>query len=152
MLDQKMTDSPAFFFKRLSPEARPLTRNNLTDAGWDISFGGEQPVTISAGCSEWLSTGISVAIPVGWYARAAPRSGLAFRNSIDVLAGVIDSGYRGEILVGLQNHGTEDLTVTPGDRIAQLVITRISTGEAVETTELPEADRGDAGFGSSGMQ
>lgn len=144
-------ESVEFQYKRLTETARSLFRKNPTDAGWDISYDGES-IEIPPGEAAWLSTGISVAIPLGWYARAAPRSGLAFHHSADVLAGVIDSGYRGEVRVGLQNHGAQPLVVNPGDRIAQLVMTKISTGSAVEVEELPEADRGMAGFGSSGMQ
>lgn len=141
-----------FYFKRLTETAQPLRRAHSTDAGWDISYDGE-PTEILPGTAVWLSTGISVAIPRGWYARAAPRSGLAFKNSIDVLAGVIDAGYRGEIRVGLQNHHhSKTLTVNPGDRIAQLILTKISEGDALETDELPPADRGEGGFGSTGMQ
>jgi dUTP pyrophosphatase len=143
-----MTD---FHYTRISENAQPLYRANPTDAGWDISYAGTDSAIIPSGTAKWLSTGISVAIPTGWYGRVAPRSGLAYRNSIDVLAGVVDSGYRGEVRVGLQNHGNSDFVVNPGDRIAQLIMTKISTGDALETDTLPEADRGDAGFGSTGV-
>jgi dUTP pyrophosphatase len=91
-----------------------------------------------------------VAVPPGFYGRVAPRSGLAVRHGIDVLAGVIDSDYRGEILCALVNHGQEPFEVEPGARVAQLVVEAIATPEPAWTEELEETARGAGGFGSTG--
>lgn len=81
----------------------------------------------------------------------APRSGLAWKNSIDVGAGVIDEDYRGNIGVVLFNLSDVDFNVTRGDRIAQLLLEKIITPEVVEVEELIETERGDGGFGSTGV-
>lgn len=146
----KTMSSEQFYYKRLSFDSPFLYRAHSNDAGWDLSYHGVEPVLIETGKTQWFPTGIAVAIPDGYYGRVAPRSGLAFRYNLDILAGVVDSGYRGEIRIGVVNHGSHDTTINPGDRIAQLVITKISIGEAILSEVLPEATRGDAGFGSTG--
>jgi dUTP pyrophosphatase len=97
-----------------------------------------------------VRTGLSVAIPRGFYGRIAPRSGLAVRHGLDVLAGVIDSDYRGEIVCALVNHGREALTLEAGQRIAQLIVEAIITPDAAWTDALDETPRGAGGFGSTG--
>jgi deoxyuridine 5'-triphosphate nucleotidohydrolase len=82
---------------------------------------------------------------------AAPRSGLAVKNFIDVGAGVVDYDYRGNVGVVLFNHGEEDFVVKRGDRVAQLILERICTADAVEVDELPGTERGEGGFGSTGV-
>jgi dUTP pyrophosphatase len=93
---------------------------------------------------------LAAAIPKGFYGRVAPRSGLAVKHGLDVLAGVIDSDYRGEIICALINHGDEPLQIEEGTRIAQLVIEAIITPEPVWSEDLSETERGRAGFGSTG--
>jgi dUTP pyrophosphatase len=90
-------------------------------------------------------------IPHGHYGRVAPRSGLAWKKSIDVGAGVIDEDYRGNVGVILFNFGDEDFVIKQGDRVAQLILEKISTPEVEEVDELPETSRGDGGFGSTGI-
>jgi dUTP pyrophosphatase len=92
-------------------------------------------------------------IPSDCYARIAPRSGLAAKNSIDVLAGVVDSGYRSDVKVILFNHHPEkELVVKTGDRIAQVIFEKIYTPPVLtEMTVLTESERGERGFGSSGV-
>lgn len=97
-----------------------------------------------------IHTGIAVDIPPGHYGRIAPRSGLALKHGIDVLAGVVDEDYRGEVGVILVNHGSEPYWITHGARIAQLVIERISRVVVVETGELDATNRDAGGFGSTG--
>ena len=97
-----------------------------------------------------ISTGISISIPNDCYARIAPRSGLAFKNGIDVFAGVVDSDYRGEIMAILMNNGENDFVINPGDRIAQIIFEKIHNIELEEVDELSETQRGEGGFGSSG--
>lgn len=100
-----------------------------------------------------IPTGIAVAIPAGHAGLVAPRSGLAARSGVSVVngPGVVDSGYRGEINVILINHGTSELTIRRGDRIAQLIVIPIDTPDLIEVDELPESARGEGGFGSSGI-
>ncbi len=97
-----------------------------------------------------IHTGVSMAVPAGHYGRVAPRSGLAMKNGIDVLAGVIDSDYRGEVGVILINHGGTPVEIKHGDRVAQLIIEKSASVVVEEIDELPVSKRGEAGFGSTG--
>ena len=99
-----------------------------------------------------IPTGIAVAIPDGYAGLVTPRSGLAARHGIGVVngPGLVDSGYRGEILVILVNHGTEPVSLVRGDRIAQLVVIPVAVQEYFEVDELPSSGRGSGGFGSTG--
>lgn len=135
-------------FKRLHPGARLPARGSARAAGLDLC--AVERVTIAAGARAAVRTGLAVEIPAGFYGRVAPRSGLAVRQGIDVLAGVIDSDYRGEILCALVNHGDEPFEVEPGARVAQLVIEAIATPEPAWAEELEETERGAGGFGSTG--
>ncbi|KAD5507839.1 hypothetical protein E3N88_15542 [Mikania micrantha] len=98
-----------------------------------------------------VPTDLSIAVPEGTYARIAPRSGLAWKHSIDVGAGVIDADYRGPVGVILFNHSDVDFEVKAGDRIAQLIIEKIITPEVVEVDDLDSTVRGAGGFGSTGV-
>ena len=89
---------------------------------------------------------------MGCYGRIAPRSGLAHKNFIDVGAGVIDSDYRGNVGVILFNFGEQDFEVKKGDRIAQLICEKIEYPDLIEEEELAESERGDGGFGSTGVK
>ena len=95
-------------------------------------------------------TGLAVAIPPGFYGRIAPRSGLAAKKGLDVLAGVIDSDYRGEVCCLLYNTGDEPIDLPAGSKICQLIVEQIITPEAAWETELDETARGAGGFGSTG--
>lgn len=97
-----------------------------------------------------VPTGIGVAIPDGFYGRIAPRSGLAFKNGIDVLAGVIDKDYRGEVKAILVNLGSEPFTIKHGERIAQMVVTPYAQAVPVAVEDLDDTARGEGGFGSTG--
>lgn len=135
-------------FRKLHPQAKLPTRGSPLAAGLDLY--SVEPLTILAGQRAAVRTGLSVAIPEGFYGRVAPRSGLAIEHGLDVLAGVIDSDYRGEIRCALINHGGEPVLIKTGQRVAQLVIEAIATPEAVWTEELEETARGAGGFGSTG--
>lgn len=135
--------------KLLHPDARLPTRANPTDAGLDLYLDGEA-ITVSPGERKALSTGVSISIPEGYVALVKPRSGLAVRLGIDILAGVIDSSYRGEIMAVLVNHGGHYVRLCRGDRIAQLVIQKVELWNPVVVDELGETERGENGFGSSG--
>lgn len=99
-----------------------------------------------------VRTGIALAIPEGYAGLVTPRSGLAVRTGVTVLngPGLVDAGYRGELMVPLVNLGSEPVELTRGERIAQLVITPVIEQEFVEVDELPDSPRGDGGFGSTG--
>jgi dUTP pyrophosphatase len=135
-------------FKRLHPEARLPSRGSTRAAGLDLC--AVESVTLAPGARAAVRTGLAVAIPEGFYGRVAPRSGLAVRHGIDVLAGVIDADYRGEILCALVNHGREPFEIEPGARVAQLVVESIATPEPAWAEDLEETERGAGGFGSTG--
>lgn len=98
-----------------------------------------------------IKTDISISFPHGLYARVAPRSGLAWKNSIDVGAGVIDVDYRGTVGVILFNHSDVEFKIAAGDRVAQLILEHIYTPEVVEVEDLDETERNAGGFGSTGV-
>lgn len=124
------------------------TRANPFDAGYDLY--AADSYTVEPGKRQLIKTGISVAIPEGYYGRVAPRSGLAYKHGIDVLAGVIDATYRGDIGVILQNLGNAEFKIAIGDRVAQLIIERCYEAEWELTDKLPDTVRGAGGFGSTG--
>lgn len=133
---------------RLHPLAKLPTRGSAFAAGLDLY--SIEAARIPARGRALIRTGLSVAIPRGFYGRVAPRSGLAVRHGLDVLAGVVDSDYRGEIMCALVNHGDEALEIAAGTRVAQLVIEAIATPEPVWSEDLGETERGHDGFGSTG--
>jgi dUTP pyrophosphatase len=140
-------------FKRLRPEAWTPARAHAGDAGYDLRSVDE--VNLVPGGRALIRTGISVAIPRGYAGLVLPRSGLAMRHGVAPVntPGLIDSGYRGEIMVPLINHDREQtFRVERGMRIAQLVLVRaqeVSFAE-VEMLEAGTDGRGEGGFGSSG--
>jgi dUTP pyrophosphatase len=98
-----------------------------------------------------VPTGFALAFPPGYYGRIAPRSGLAYRHGFDVLAGVIDPDYRGELMVVLINLGDARVVVRDGAKIAQLILERADQLPLKLVDELPVTGRGDGGFGSTGL-
>jgi len=134
--------------ERTHDNARLPTWGSELAAGMDLYADHAAIVAPEKPCV--VQTGIKVAVPDGCYGRIAPRSGLAANHCIGVMAGVIDADYRGEINVLLCNHGKDAYTLLRGDRVAQLIIERISRPEIMETLHLPGTDRGDDGFGSTG--
>jgi dUTP pyrophosphatase len=136
------------FVERLSPAAKLPTRATTGAAGYDI-FSSEE-THVPAASRRVVKTDIKVAIPAGHYGRIAPRSGLAVKKGIDIAAGVIDSDYRGPLGVVVVNNGAEQFDVAVGDRIAQLIIEKISTPEVVQVVSLDDTARGSGGFGSTG--
>jgi dUTP pyrophosphatase len=135
-------------FTRLHPAATLPARGSEAAAGLDL-FACVDTI-LEPGEFKGVNTGVAVAIPEGYYGRVAPRSGLAFKHGVDTLAGVIDSDYRGEIVCILINHGTRDVHLRAGDRIAQLVIEAIIRPEPAWADQLEETARGAGGFGSTG--
>ena len=135
-------------FLRLHPDARLPTRGSEGAAGLDLY--AVEGITIAVGKRAAVRTGLSVAIAPGYYGRVAPRSGLAMKHGIDVLAGVIDSDYRGEIVCVLINLGDDSFFVEAGSRIAQLIVEAIASPQPEWAEELTETTRGTGGFGSTG--
>lgn len=143
-----VNDNLVLKIKKLHPDAKIPIRGSPLAASYDI-FSNEE-FTIAPKGKYLFSTGISMAIPSGHYGRVAPRSGLATKHFIDVGAGVIDEDYRGEVKVLLFNFGEDGYLVGKGDRIAQLILERISTPKIEEVEELDSTIRGEGGFGSTG--
>ncbi|TXG53126.1 hypothetical protein EZV62_022295 [Acer yangbiense] len=135
--------------KKLSEKAVLPSRGSPLAAGYDLSSATETKVP--AGGKALVPTDLNIAIPVGTYARVAPRSGLAWKHSIDVGAGVIDADYRGPVGVILFNYSDADFEVKVGDRIAQLIIEKITTPDVLEVEDLDSTVRGEGGFGSTGV-
>lgn len=121
-------------------------------AGMDLRAAIAEPLEIAPGGRALVPTGIAIALPAGHEAQVRPRSGLALKHGVTVLnaPGTVDADYRGEISVLLVNFGDASFTVTPGMRIAQMIVATFSrvSWEAVEA--LPESDRGAGGYGSTG--
>ena len=134
-------------FKRLDPGATLPTRGSSQAAGLDIF--SIAAVVIEPKQRSLVSTGLAVAIPEGYYGRVAPRSGLATTKGLDVLAGVIDSDYRGEVRCLLYNTGDEAIHLPAQSKICQLIIEKIITPTAVWAGEISGTDRGSGGFGST---
>jgi dUTP pyrophosphatase len=136
--------------KKVSASASLPSYARAGDAGLDLRASVE--VTIAPGESKLVPTGIAIELPPNTEAQVRPRSGLALKHAVTVLntPGTIDEGYRGEVGVILINHGREPFQVTPGARIAQLVVQPRLTVDVVEVDALSDTERGAGGFGSSG--
>ena len=149
-----MSSNIAINFKKTYDDVEAPILGSNGAAGYDLYAHITTDVTVPAGERRLIATGISLAIPHGYYGRIAPRSGLALNHGIDVLAGVIDSDYRGEIGVILLNTGRTSYKVRPHERIAQIIFERCYN---VDWRELAGTDfgvdssgRGSGGFGSTG--
>jgi dUTP pyrophosphatase len=144
----------ALQIKRLSAHAQLPRRMSAHAAGLDLAacLPEGEPIRLDPGARALIPTGLALAIPAGFEAQVRPRSGLALRHGISVLnaPGTIDADYRGELKVILVNLGAEPFDVAHGERIAQLVVAAVASPELVEVEELPPAERGDGGFGSTG--
>ena len=138
---------------KINPLATLPSRGTPGAAGYDL-FSTDNYVVLP-GRRVVVSTGITIQLPPGTYGRIAPRSGLAVKHGLDVLAGVVDPDYTGEIKVVLQNMDmNQPFVIRPGYRIAQLILEQCVTPEVVECTGLVDASstaRGAAGFGSTGI-
>jgi dUTP pyrophosphatase len=145
-----MTDSvPVLIVSE--PELRP-SYAKPGDAGCDLR--ASEASVVPARGRMLVKTGVSIALPDGYVGLVHPRSGLAAKHGITVLntPGTIDAGYRGEIMVTLYNSTDEDFAISRLDRIAQLVIQEFCRADFIQVEKLPESDRGESGFGSSGIQ
>lgn len=138
--------------KKLSAGAKLPAYGSLSAAGADLYACEEQPIVVPAGETRFLHTGIAIELPEGTVGLVYARSGLACKQDLAPAnkVGVIDSDYRGEVMVALHNHGSEARTVQGGDRIAQLVVAPYYTALFEESEVLSDTDRGQGGFGSTG--
>jgi dUTP pyrophosphatase len=141
-------DAATLSFKKLDERAVLPSRGSLYSAGLDLY--SIENLSIQPKQRILARTGLAVAIPEGHYGRIAPRSGLALRTGLDVLSGVIDADYRGEIGCLLYNTGDETIELPAQSKICQLIVEKIITPEAVWADEIDETDRGSGGFGSTG--
>jgi dUTP pyrophosphatase len=124
------------------------TKANANDAGWDLY--SIVDIVIPSKQRNTVKTGIALEIPEHMAGLIWPRSGLSVKKGIDVLAGVIDSGYRGEIMVCLYNTSDEHVSINRGDRIAQIIFQEVPCVMMLHQEGLGSSQRGDNGFGSSG--
>jgi dUTP pyrophosphatase len=126
---------------------------SLGSSGADVKAFISQNVIIPSGTTRLIPTGLRFEIPAGYEIQVRPRSGLALKNQISVLntPGTIDADYRGELGIILINHGMEDFTVTPGMRIAQIVVCPIVQANFIFAAELVTTSRGAGGFGHTGL-
>ena len=122
-------------------------------SGSDLRAAIGEPRVLAPGERALVPAGIRVEIPAGYEAQVRPRSGLALKHGVTVLnsPGTIDSDYRGEVCVILVNLGSEPFTLERGDRVAQMVLQRVERGEWLEAEDLATSQRGEGGFGSSGV-
>lgn len=134
--------------KLLNDDSKVPTRANEFDAGFDLY--ASQDCMIKPQSREVVRTGISLEIPEGLAGLIWPRSGLSVKQGVDILAGVIDSGYRGEIMVCLLNTSVYSVNISTGDRIAQILFQQVPSVELSVRQSLSDSERGDKGFGSSG--
>jgi dUTP pyrophosphatase len=128
------------------------TRQTAGSAGFDLAS-AEPDFVLAPGDRRLVSTGLAIELPPGMEGQVRPRSGLALKYGITMpnAPGTIDSDYRGELRVILQNGGTTAVTIARGDRIAQIVFARYEIPELVDATALEDSPRGAGGFGSTGV-
>lgn len=143
---------PVIDIKKLNDKAIVPTRGHEGDAGFDLYACLDEPITIKAGETVKVSTGLAIAIPESYFGAVFARSGLATKQGLRPAncVGVCDAPYRGEYIVALHNDSDEDRVVNPKDRIAQLIIMPFLTAQLNLVNELDETERGTGGFGSTG--
>ena len=143
--------------KKINSNATTPTYGSTEAAGLDLYALIENETSslfIPSSATVKINTGIAIEIPKGYFGAVYARSGLSIKNGLRPAncVGVIDSDYRGEIIVALHNDSSEDYIINNGDRIAQIVITPYLTIEPNEVTELSNTERGEGGFGSTGIK
>ena len=140
--------------KKLRENAKLPVYGTAYSAGADLCACLDAPVTLMPGETRLIPIGISMEIPEGYAGLVFARSGLASKRDLAPAnkVGVIDSDYRGEIMVALHNHSGEDIDVEPGERVAQMVITPYLHADYEEADNLEETVRGTGGFGSTGSR
>lgn len=138
-------------FRRIDPAAMLPSYAHPGDAGMDIR--SIEDLVIDPGARKLVRTGLVMMLPPGYEAQVRPRSGLALKNGVTVLntPGTIDEGYRGEVGVVLANFGSEPFRIEKGSKIAQIVVAPCTRAEIEETVEIDSTERGEGGFGSTGV-
>jgi dUTP pyrophosphatase len=144
-----MIDRSKLQVQRLSQNAKLPVRGTAGAAGYDLASAIKTIVPKRG--KQLVPTDLAVRVPAGTYGRIAPRSGLAWKNSIDVGAGVVDEDYTGNVGVILFNHSDVDFPINIGDRVAQLILERIAIADVDEILKIDETARGSGGFGSTGV-
>jgi len=144
-------------FKRLSEEFNNIpipSYSTSGSAGMDIRAAIKEPVNLKPMKVEMIKTNLSLEIPEGFEIQVRPRSGLAAKHGIGILnsPGTIDSDYRGEVKIILINFSNEEFIIQPGERIAQLILSKVYKVRLEETEELNHSTRGESGFGHTGSQ
>lgn len=134
--------------KRLSPDALLPSFAKAGDAGFDLA--SIAPVTVRPLERVQIQTGLAFEIPEGYVGLIWDKSGLSHKSGLKTLGGVVDSGYRGEVMVGVINLGTEPYIFEKGHKVAQMILQKCERPDIVEVTELSESERGETGFGSTG--
>jgi len=134
--------------KLLHEDAKVPTKERNSDAGYDLY--SIENITVNPGMRKVVKTGVAMSILDSVVGLIWPRSGLSVKAGIDILAGVIDSSYRGEIMVCVLNTGSYPVNIKKGDKIAQIIFQPYFNYKMEEVDELSETDRGERGFGSSG--
>ena len=135
-------------YKYLTESAKVPHKANRTDAGYDLY--SDEDAWVFARQRQVIKTGISIQMPENLAGLIWPRSGLSVKQGIDVLAGVVDAGYRGEIMVCLYNTSDDDVEIKRGDRIAQMIFQEVPFVSLLLREELATSQRGSNGFGSTG--
>ncbi len=125
----------------------------IGSAGMDLLANVEEPMTLEPMQRSLVPTGLFIEIPEGFEGQVRPRSGLAIKHGITLIncVGTIDSDYRGELCIPMVNLGSEPFVIEKGDRVAQLVICQYKRVELVEVEEIADSQRGEGGFGSTGV-
>ena len=142
-------------FRKTNPDVTLPQYETKGASGCDVrAFLPEGPLVIPSGEWRLVSTGLCPEIPLGYEIQVRPRSGLAFRNGVTCLntPGTVDSDYRGEVKVNLINHSKTDFVVENGMRIAQFVIAKVENASFEVSVELSSSERGEGGFGSTGVK
>lgn len=141
-------------FKKLDERAVAPKYGSAAAAGADLYAILDEPLTLEAGHTALVHTGLAVEIPEGFVGLICARSGLATKRGLAPAnkVGVIDADYRGELMVALHNHGTEAQTIDHGERVAQLMLVPYLTADYTEVDELSDTVRGEGGFGSTGTK
>jgi dUTP pyrophosphatase len=144
--------APRVRVKKLRPDAVVPAYKSADAAGMDLAAAIDAPVVLAPGGREAVGTGLALAIPAGWEGQVRPRSGLAREAGVTLVnsPGTIDADFRGHVMVLLVNLGSEPFTITPGMRIAQLVIAPVAQAELAVVDDLDVTERGAGGFGSTG--
>lgn len=144
------------YIKKLTETAKVPTQGSIEAAGYDLyaDLGNEADVTIAPGATKFIGTGLAFALPKGTFLGIYPRSGLACKQGLRPAncVGVVDSDYRGEVKVALHNDSGDYQTIAYGERIAQGILQTYLNMNFIETDELPETNRGEGGFGSTGSK